>query len=366
MRANSSRRITIKDLAGRLGVSTATVSRAFTPGAAINPATRAHVLERARSLGYQPNPSARALVQRRSGLIGLDYPGNPDVLDDLYLIALARAVRVAAQEAGYGLLLNVLPRPDGDAELLREWVCGRAVDGVVIGLPPGFDLGALDVVAESGVPCVLITQRFPDAPKAFPHVAIDLEPGAQEAMHHLLRLGHTRIALLSTLPDDAVQSVYIEVMRREELYDPALVSLAEPSATGGRAAMHRLLASPRPPSAVFARTDVVALGAVRAIREMGLTIPGDISLIGHDDLLVAELCDPPLTTVRVDTARIGAAATELLLEALRTEADATDRPASPSAGVASELVVRNSTAPRSSGGREAGHAVVANTRRGKE
>jgi DNA-binding LacI/PurR family transcriptional regulator len=339
--------MTIKEFSQRLNLSTATVSRAFTPGARIHPDTRTHILEQARLLGYAPNPSARSLAQKRSRLIGIDYPGNPDVLADLYLVELARGVQTAVQRADYGLLFNTLPRPGGDIELLREWVFGRAVDGVVIVIGPDFSVETLATLAERDVPCVVIRPGPLPAMLPLPTVVIDLAEGAQTAMTHLRRLGHERIGFLSSTPNDAVQTLYTEFLKAEELYDPRLVIATASTIAEGRAAMHRLLAAPQRPSAVFCRTDVLALGALRAVRDMGLRVPEDISLIGHDDIVLVELSDPALTTLRIDTARIGQLAAQMLLDAFADSGHA----APPSnetprvVTVGTELIVRASTGP---------------------
>lgn len=277
-------------------------------------------------------------------MIGLDYPGNPDVLDDLYLIALARGVQEAAHGAGYGLLLNTLPRAGGDIELLREWICGGAVDGVVMALPPGFHIGLLDELASSGVPCVLITQGALPPSSRCSNVVIDLESGAREAVGHLRRLGHERIGHLTPCMDDAVTRTYQRCLNAEGLLDDMLTAIVRPTVDDARSGMHRLLALPHPPTAVFARTDVLAVGALRAARETGARVPQEISVVGHDDLLIAKLCDPPLTTVRVDTGLIGAVATAQILNALDEGTAGADDQAPPTQIVRTELVVRESTA----------------------
>jgi DNA-binding LacI/PurR family transcriptional regulator len=353
--------MTIKEFAHRLGLSTATVSRAFTPGARIHPDTRAHILEQARALGYAPNPNARNLAQRRNRLIGLDFPANADVLSDLYLVELARGIQTAAQRADYGLLFNTLPRPGGDTELLREWVFGRAVDGVVIVVPPDFPLEALCPLAGRDVPCVLITLGRPQVDTRMPVVAIDLAEGTRAVMTHLRRLGHERIGFLTSGANDAAHAMYCEVLAEDRLLDPKLIVQAvpiiaerraathhrlwaAPTIAEGRAAMHRLLAAPIRPTAVFCRTDIMALGALRAARDMNLRVPEDLSIIGHDDIVLAELSDPALTTVRIDTARIGHLAVELLLEAFAAAEDSA-APAEPRlVTVGTELIVRSSTA----------------------
>jgi DNA-binding LacI/PurR family transcriptional regulator len=357
--------MTIKEFAERLGLSTATVSRAFTPGASIRPETRTHILERARELGYAPNPSARNLAGKRNCLIGLDCPANADILADAFLVELARGVQSALAPRGYGLLLNTRPTPDGDINLLHEWVFGRAVDGVVIVVPPDFPLETLCPFVGRDVPCVLITQAREASDRVLPAVELDLTEGARAALTHLVRLGHREIGLLTSTPHDSVQQMYQQVMQdmlgETGGPDPRLIVETTATIAAGRAAMHRLLAAPRRPTAVFCRTDLLALGALQAARDMGLRVPEDLSVIGHDDLLLAELADPPLTTVRIDKARIGQEATDLLLAALLNLDTNTDRSSektqtsssasvsistitAPTVTVGSELIVRRSTA----------------------
>jgi DNA-binding LacI/PurR family transcriptional regulator len=165
--------------------------------------------------------------------------------------------------------------------------------------------------------------------------------------------------LITSSPSDAVraiyQDVYTGVAGDAPVEDAGLVVETPSTIANGRTAMHRLLAAPVRPSAVFCRTDLLALGALRAARDMGLRVPEDLSIIGHDDLVLVELSDPPLTTVRVDTARIGREATRLLLDAMsRRKSDAGKMtggvavdPTSgriPTVTVKSELIVRESTA----------------------
>ena len=335
-------RMTIKEFAERLGLSTATVSRAFTPGARISCDTRASILEQARLLGYAPNPSARNLAQRRSRLIGLDFPGNTDWLADSYLVELARSVQIAVQRAGYGLIFNTMPRPGGDIELLHEWVFGHAVDGVIIAVRPDFPPETLAAIAERDVPCVLIAPSPFHPTINLPTVVIDLAEGARAAMTHLRRMGHERIGFLASEPNDAVQTIYREIMDLPACSDPRLMVKKVFTIAEGRAAMHRLLAAPQRPSAVFCRTDVLALGALRAVRDMGLRCPEDISIVGHDDIVLVELSDPALTTVRIETTRIG----QLAAEMLTTAADADTHHFRAARGtVSSELIVRQSACP---------------------
>lgn len=351
--------MTIKEFALQMGLSTATVSRAFTPGGRIHADTRALILERARQLGYAPNPSARNLARRHNRLIGLDCPGNADILADPFLIELARGVQASLEKSDYGLLLNTRPQPDGGLELLHEWVFGHAVDGVVIVVPPDYPLETFCPFVAREVPCVLITHtRRPDE-RVLPSVEIDLREGARAAMTHLVRLGHRRIGLLATALNDGVSQAYHHILQTVPGnacgMDEHLIVETSSSIAEGHAAMHRLLAAPTRPTAVLCRTDLLAMGALRAARDMGLRVPADISLIGHDDLVLAELSDPPLTSVRIDTARIGREASQLLLASLLPNAAAGERACNateaPSpekihaVSVRSELIVRHSTAP---------------------
>ena len=351
--------MTIKEFAEQLDLSTATISRAFTQGSRIHPDTRALVLEQARTLGYAPNPSARNLARRHNRLIGLDCPGNPDMLADPYLIELARGVQTALGENNYGLLLNTLPRPGGDLELLHEWVYGHAVDGVVIVVPANYPLQTFCPFVARDIPCVLITQARAASDRVLPAVEIDIASGARAALMHLVRLGHTEIGLIISAPGDGVRAIYqdvcAEMLDEGRCPDPGLVVETPSAIANGRTAMHRLLAAPVRPTAVFCRTDLLALGALRAARDMGLRVPEDLSIIGHDDLVLVELSDPPLTTVRIDTALIGLEASSLLLSLMNcADSDASKRVAGEAADlqpesirtvtVKSELIVRDSTA----------------------
>ncbi len=340
------RNLTIKDFAERIGLSTASISRAFTPGSSISEATREKILTEAHILGYVPNQTARRLAQRHSKLIGLDYPGNADVLADPYLVELARGVQDAAQIAGYGLLLNTLPRPGGDDEILREWILGKAVDGVVIVVPLGFPVDSLKYFASRDIPCILITQMSSPGATVFPSIQLDLEKGAISALTHLIRLGHDKIGYITSNTCDSVHRVYLEMMRETGFLDTSLIVETESTTGGGRTAMHRLLAARIHPTAVFCRTDIIALGALRAVKEMRLRVPEDISIIGHDDLLLAELSDPALSTVRIDTAKIGRLATEQLIKRFQAKAEGT-HPIShtTSTCVGTELIIRSSTGP---------------------
>jgi len=187
---------------------------------------------------------------------------------------------------------------------------------------------------------------------------LDLTEGARAALTHLVRLGHREIGLITSAPSDSVrqiyQKVYNDVLGATGCPDPRLTVETASTIAAGRAAMHRLLAAPKRPTAVFCRTDLLALGAMRAARDMGLRVPEDLSVIGHDDLLLAELADPPLTTVRIDKTRIGKEATNLLLASLlkfdpcanasSEKAQTSLSAAIPTVTIASELIVRRSTA----------------------
>lgn len=350
--------MTIKEFAEQMGLSTATVSRAFTPGGRIHADTRAQILERARELGYAPNPSARNLARRHNRLIGLDCPANADILADPFLIQLARGVQAALEQQDYGLLLNTRTRSDNGLERLHEWVFGHAVDGVVIVVPPDYPLQTLCPFVAREVPSVLITQARKPEERVLPSVEIDLVEGARAALTHLVRLGHSQIGLIAPFANDGVYQMYQQVMKEvpgaSGGLDPRLTAETSPSIAEGRAAMHRLLAAPTPPTAVFCRTDLLALGALAASRDMGLRVPDDLSIIGHDDLVLAELSDPPLTTVRIDTTRIGQEAANLLLASLasakrgktnreRSDAAARTLDEIPTVSVRSELIVRRST-----------------------
>ncbi|GAA1550569.1 LacI family DNA-binding transcriptional regulator [Kribbella sancticallisti] len=329
-------RVTISDVAARAGVDKAIVSRVVNDKAvSIRPETRERVLLAIRELGYRRNMAARSLRTASTGAVGLFIPdfANPvyaEIITGAETAALARGyVLMVGSSAGAG------HRTKDYLEALGE---GR-VDGLLLAGGP-ISPAEQQTLDAQGVPWLLVNRRGRSTTR---HVVLDDDRAAQVAVGHLLDLGHRRIAHVAG-PAGADTA-----RRRREGYrkalraagiepEASLVAAADYTPAGGFEAASALLASGRPPTALFVANVASAIGVLTAVRERGLSVPDDISVVAVHDLPLAEHLVPALTTVRMPLRSLGARATELLLE--------TD-PRRPVAEVVRDpidLVIRRSTA----------------------
>lgn len=307
--------VTRKDVARFAGVSTAVVSYVVNGGPKkVAPATEAKVQDAIRVLGYRPNAAARALKLGSTETIGLVIPdnGNP------FFALLAHAVEDAAAELGYTLLLT---NSDGNLGKERRNIrnlAARQVDGVVLSsvlMEP--DLAELE---SAEIPAVLLNHSA-DAP-GFNSVGVDLEAGARSAVEHLISHGHSSIALaMGTNTGNFLDG-------REQGWLAALASAGLPEGPiirspftreGGYLAGRRLLASASKPTAIFASSDLQAIGILRALHEAGISVPEDIAMASFDGSAEAEYSWPPLTTVKQPAKAMAEAAVRALIGDSRSQ-----------------------------------------------
>ncbi|MDW8321284.1 MAG: LacI family DNA-binding transcriptional regulator [Armatimonadota bacterium] len=309
--------MTIEEFARKIGVSSATVSRAIHGRGRISPQTRQMVLQRMEELGFTPNLHAQNLARQRSRTIGLEYLGRTEVLSDLFLIALARGIQHVLSEHGYTLLLNPVGVGDERASLLRRWARSRAVDGAIVVGDPDVPLDWLRKLTAQKTFCVVIVHHPPPPVPGAGCVTLDLSQGIAQVAELLCSLGHSRIGYIGSIEPDPVLPMLREgVECRGGCIPPELVIYAGRTPDDGAKAAYALVSGDLRPTAIFVRTDVLAIGAMQAIREAGLCIPKDISVVAHDDVPFAQFTDPPLTTVRVDYEQLGKSAVEMLLAML--------------------------------------------------
>lgn len=316
-------------------MSQPTVSLILTrnPRARVAPETRERVLRIAKEIGYRPNRLAQALVARRSFAIGVIVPGfdNP-----FYAEVLSGAEKVAA-EAGYAVLLGEVGALDAVQHLraLRD----RQIDGVIIAGVAAFTLPAEEL---DDLNVVLVNQPS----QRFASVGGDSERAGQMAAAHLVSLGHRRAAFIgpaTSIPAFRLRERgFVQALRAAGIGMPSeLVVRADASIAGGMDAMRRLLASRDRPTAVFCANDLVALGAHKACGAAGVSLPGDLSLLGCDDIEMGTLVTPELSTIGMPQRELGARAVRLLLRQLEAGAAAV-----PAAQVLPpRLVIRGSTGP---------------------
>jgi LacI family transcriptional regulator len=335
---------TIKELAQLSGVSVATVSRVLNDYDDVSAATRERVLKLAEELEYTPTAAARTLVTKRSHVVGIvlatgvDHPDIQHPFFQEVLVGLKR--RLGA--GGYDLLLLATEEPGngfGNHSYLQRCRHHR-VDGVIL-MGVGPQEPDVQKLARSTIPCVAVDLDLMGRRTGF--VISDNAKGADLAVEHLARLGHERIATITGPPDMRVgidrQVGYRAALERLNLtYREDYVRVGDFYFDSGHSAMQELLALPQPPTAVFAASDLMAAGAIRAIEEAGLDVPADIAVVGFDDIQLAAMMQPALTTIRQDKLGLGAAAAEALVRMI--ELDGTPPPV---LTLPVKLVVRDSS-----------------------
>jgi len=342
---------TIGDVAERAHVSTATVSRVLAGVGRARPETEARVLAAARELDYRPSGVARSLKRQTTETLGLIVTD----IENPYFPELVRAVEDAARAEGYAILLcNAADDPEREAGYL-ELLVERRVDGLIIAAS---SLGArhAEWLAAPPLPVVLVNTTAADVD--LPSIHSDNRAGSRLAAEHLLDLGHRLFGYLMPPPRNVDAPVRLAGVRDALAaagLDPASVAIATgaPLVGGGEAAMLELLDRAPNVTAVLAYNDLMAIGALRAVRRRGGSVPQDVSLVGFDDVALAAYVDPPLTTLSQSTAEMGYWAVARLAERLRARAgggpaaDASDdRPGSaPAVMLPVRLEVRGSTGP---------------------
>jgi len=295
---------TIRDVAARAGVSVATVSRVLNGKELVKETTSAHVLEAARTLRYVPNVAARALSIRRSHTIGIVLPE----VHGEFFSEVIRGIDVAARRAGYHILVSGSHSEAGEMMDVVEAMRGR-VDGLVVMAP---DV-AVDGLHEQ-LPLVLINSRD-DRHDA---IAIDNFGGARAMMRHLASLGHTDIAFITGPAQNADARERLRGYRqsmRGTSAKPVEIRGNFTEASGHAAAREIAAMTPRP-TAIFAANDSMAIGALAALAEEAVAVPGDVTVVGFDDIPIARYVSPQLTTVGVDIAELGRRACAVLLDVI--------------------------------------------------
>lgn len=310
---------TIYDIAKKTGYSPTTVSKVFNNYSDVREKTRRHILETAKEMGYLPNANARSLTTKRSWTIGVLFVEATGAgIRHPYFSAVIESFKKVAVSKGYDLMFiskDVGGRPSSYLEHCKI----RGVDGVVVILSSADDPDYQELL-DSGIPCVIL-----DASPGLAHaVYSDNVGGSMQAVEYLHSLGHRSIAHISggvdTFAGEKRQQGYeaalskLGLRRREDyIADSGFFSIES-----GYEAMNTLMDLENPPTAVFAAGDLLALGAIRAVKDRGLLVPDNFSIIGFDDIEMARYLTPALTTVRQNTDSLGSTAANILTEAINS------------------------------------------------
>ncbi|HYT04162.1 MAG TPA: LacI family DNA-binding transcriptional regulator [Gemmatimonadales bacterium] len=305
--------VTIKDVAREAGVSVATVSRVHNNSRLVTDATRRRVRAVAQRLRYSPNAAARSLSTSRTSSIGVLLP---DLYGEFYS-ELIRGIDQTAQRHGFHLLLAGSHNEKHAIEAALQSMRGR-VDGLIVMSPaPGAHFAVRDLPPT--FPAVLLNSAAVGA--AFDSIAIANTQGAYAMVRHLAALGHRRVAMIRgpARNSDAAERLrgYRTALREAALRAvPAWEVPGDFSETSGFQACLALLGQRPRPTAIFAANDAMAIGALSALREAGVSVPGDVAVAGFDDIPMARYMHPPLSTVRVDISALGERAARRLLDAI--------------------------------------------------
>jgi LacI family transcriptional regulator len=323
--------VTIKDVARAAGVSASTACRALGNPALVRPETVERVRRAAGSLGYRPNRAARGLITGRTGNLGVIVPdlANP------FFPGLVKGVQARAREADYTVVLaDTDEDPSAELELVRT--LSKQVDGIVLCSPRMSEEDLRSAEAET--PLVMLNRRV----GRIPSVTVDNVDGERQAVAHLTALGHRRIAFVEGPRTSWANRERLRGLRT--VTRAAGVELVEmgnflPQFSGGVAAADLVLAARV--TAVVAYNDLVALGLLNRFAARGIDVPGEISVVGCDDIILSAMVSPSLTSIAIPTESAGRAGVDLLLQLL----EQADRAAVARRALSTHLMVRTSTGP---------------------
>ena len=340
MSGNGSKRVTISHIAERAGVSKGAVSYALNGRPGVSDETRERILSIASELGWYPNRAARALSASRAQACGLALarPARLVALEPFFMEFIAGVESVLASRS-VALMLQLVEDLDEEIEVYRRWWGERRVDGV-LAVDLRLDDPRVDELVRLGLPAVVVGSPLKQA--SLPAVWHDEQTAMIETVRYLSTLGHTRIARVAgpgEFVHTAERTAAFDSAVRELRLDAEMIETDYTPESGARAT-RRLLSSAEPPTAIIFDSDVLAVSGLGVAHQMGLSVPGDVSLVGWDDSLICQVVHPPLTAVSRNILEYGVAAGRHLLAVIDGEADGdcqTPR---------GELTVRGSTAHR--------------------
>ncbi|HSF80624.1 MAG TPA: LacI family DNA-binding transcriptional regulator [Anaerolineales bacterium] len=307
--------LTLEDIARQAGVSRSTVSRVVNNQPYVRQDVRERVLKVIKVTGYHPNVAARTLASHRSWMIGLVLPRSvSSFFHDPYFPRLTQGIAQACNQQNYTLALFLIGTPQDEDKIISRISRKGFLDGILVQSGQIGDQ-LIDRLALSSVP--LVVAGRPYTANEISYIDVDNVAAAHQAVSHLVCLGYQRIGTITGIINSTVsldrKAGYLKALEEHGLkVDPSLIAEGDFTEASGYRAMEQLL--PHNPQAVFAASDVMALGAMRAAREAGMRIPEDIAFIGFDDMPLPTPPKPPLTTIHQPIYEFGMKAVEVLLD----------------------------------------------------
>ncbi|GGK11824.1 LacI family transcriptional regulator [Caldalkalibacillus thermarum] len=336
--------VTIRDVAKLAGVAPSTVSRVIAGSNRISQATKERVYEAMEKLGYHPNYNARSLAVKSTRSIGIIMPRSTEqAFLNPFFPEVLRGISVRANEKGYALFLSTGKNEEEQKQAVMDMVQGRRVDGVIV-LYSRFDDPVVDYLMNKNFPFVMVGKPAHHASK-ISYVDNDNILAGKEITQHLIDLGHQRIGFVGGSRQFVVTmdrlAGYQEALSEAGIaYDAQLLIEQDFLPEGGYQGMKQLMQVENPPTALVVVDDMMALGVISALDELGLSVPEDVSVASINDFYISRVSTPALTTVNINIFRLGYQATDKLLYWLENE----EADLSPTI-VGHELRIRHSTAP---------------------
>ncbi len=315
MSSTADTNLTLEEIARLSGVSRSTVSRVINRQPNVSNNVRLRVEAVIQETGYQPNLAAQTLVSKRSWMIGLVLPRSvSSFFTDPYFPRLLQGIAQGCNQHNYTLGLFLVGNKEDEEKIMPRVSRKGMLDGILIQSGQVGDQ-LIDRMVNLDLPVVVVGSPLHADEISF--IDVDNVNGAYNAVSHLIRLGYQRIATITGLPGGAASADRLEgyeraLTERGRNPDQSLIVEGDFTEVGGYYAMQRLL--PAKPDAVFAASDLMAIGAMRAAREAGLRIPEDVAFVGYDDVSVARYASPQLTTIRQPIAQFGVNAVGILID----------------------------------------------------
>lgn len=335
------RSVTLEELAKIAGVSRSTVSRVVNEEPNVRSEVRERVWQVVNQAGYHPNAAARSLASRHSQTLGVVIPeAISTVFADPFFGSVLQGIAESAYAHKYHLMLSIVPRAL-EEDFYRRALRSQVLDGVVV-LSAPIDDWLIPRLHSDNIPFVVIGRHLQDSSTSY--VDTDNVQGARMAVEHLIQYGRRRIATitgpLTMSPGQDRLAGYRSALRDAGIRpDEQMIVEGDFTQSGGYIAAQKLL--PMRPDAIFVASDLMATGALRALREAGLHVPQDIAIVGFDDAQIAAFSDPPLTTIRQPVFQLGTVAAETLLHLIENNSNGPLRTILPV-----ELVIRSSCGAR--------------------
>ncbi|GHO42775.1 LacI family DNA-binding transcriptional regulator [Ktedonospora formicarum] len=299
---------TIYDIARMAGVTPTTVSKVLAGKGSISAATRERVMQYARELNYQPNLIARSLIKGRTDVIGLVL----HEMSNLFYAEIAEIAERLAYERNLRIFVTTIGKSEGQ-QLLQDLAL-RRVDGLIIAAGT-ISPETFNSMSDLHIPAVYCFWEASEQ-QVDHYVAFDFQQAGRLAAEHLLELGHRRFGVVSHVQHSRFTGFKETLLQNGISLDDAYIQWGESNLESGRVSGHKLLTMPERPTAIFATNDMSAMGVLSAAWDLGLRVPQDISIVGHDDNEITAYTTPPLTTIRIDKPAMLATSIDVLLSAI--------------------------------------------------